>query len=74
MELLHRGVSSAEQLLWPVKELQSDTKFKPEVAKPAVSLCSPAKPSARLSFQGRASTEIKENPWGTSQSGPHKPQ
>lgn len=74
MDLLHRALSSAQQLLWPGKELQSDTKFKAEAAKPAVSLCSPAKPSARLSSSGRASTEIKENPRGASQSRPHKPQ
>lgn len=71
MDLLHRALSSAQQLLWPGKELQSDTKFKPEAAVPAVSLCSP---SARLSSSGRASTEIKENPRGASQSRPHKPQ
>lgn len=78
MELLHRGLSSAELLLWPLKYLQSDTKFKPEAANPAVSLCSPAKPSARLSFSGRASTEIKNSPKKIHgehlRPGPHKPQ
>lgn len=37
MELLPRGLGSAEQLLWPVNNC-SDTKFEPEAADPAVSL------------------------------------